>query len=171
MKLSDKPIILCGFMGSGKTTIGKPLAEKLGFCFADTDQLLTETYHMTIPEMFQKGGEGYFRDLEHQIARRISDLANTVISTGGGMLTFERNGEILSGKGIIVYIHKDFEDCYQRLILQNDRPLVQNKSKDEMYQMYSERIAMYRKYSSFSVENDGTVEEAVKKILLKLENA
>lgn len=161
---ASRPIILCGFMSSGKTTVGRPLARRLGYEFVDTDELLVETYGMTIPEMFKKGGETYFRDLEHEIAKKVCSMSRTVVSTGGGMLTFPRNGEILSRYGIVVYLEKDFEECYSRLVLQNHRPIVQSKTKEELRQMYRERIGLYKKYAAYTVENHGTVEEAVERI-------
>ncbi len=162
--ISESPIILCGFMSSGKTTVGRPLAQKLGYQFLDTDQLLVQTYGMTISEIFEKGGESYFRDLEHQIAKNVCTMTKTVVSTGGGMLTFARNGEILSEYGTVIYLEKDFEECYSRLVLQKNRPIVQSKTKEEMRQMYENRIALYKKYAAYTIKNHGTVEDAVNQI-------
>ena len=111
----EHPIILCGFTSSGKTTIGKLLSEQLGLPFYDTDQMLIEHYKMTIPEIFAEGGESLFRDYEHEIARQVCGLGPSVVSTGGGMLTFDRNGEILEKSGTIFYIDRPFEDCYRYL--------------------------------------------------------
>ena len=159
------PIILCGFMSSGKTTIGRPLAKRLGYGFVDTDELLVETYGMTIPEMFQKGGETYFRDLEHEIAKKVCSMTHTVVSTGGGMLTFPRNGDLLSRRGYVIYLEKDFEECYSRLAAQKDRPMVQTRTKEQLRQMYEDRIALYRQYAACTIKNHGTVEDAVNQIL------
>ena len=87
---------------------------------------------MTIPEMFKKGGESYFRDLEHEIAKKVCSMSRAVVSTGGGMRTFARNGEILSKQGIVIYLEKDFEECYSRLALEKDRPLVKSRTKEEL---------------------------------------
>lgn len=165
---SGSPIILCGFMSSGKTTVGRPLAKKLGYQFLDTDELLVQTYGMTIPEMFQKGGETYFRDLEHEIAKKVCNMTKTVVSTGGGMMTFARNGELLSAHGIVIYLEKDFEECYSRLVLQANRPIVQSKTKEELHQMYEERIALYKKYAAYVIKNHGTIEDAVNQIAATL---
>ena len=100
----EHPIILCGFTSSGKTTIGKLLSEQLGLPFYDTDQMLIEHYKMTIPEIFSEGGESLFRDYEHEIARQVCGLGPSVVSTGGGMLTFDRNGELLEKSGMIFYL-------------------------------------------------------------------
>lgn len=162
---SDSVIILCGFMSSGKTTIGRPLAERLGYDFIDTDELLIQTCGMTIPEIFAKGGEQYFRDLEHEIAKKVCSMTKTVVSTGGGMMTFPRNAEILSAHGIVIYLEKDFEECYQRLSLQKDRPIVRSKTKEELRQLYDSRIARYKQYATLCLDNHGSVETAVNRIL------
>lgn len=168
ISVSLKPIILCGFMNSGKTTIGAPLARQLGYGFTDTDQLLVLHSKMTISEMFKKGGEPYFRDQEHEIAKKVCHMEKSVISTGGGMLTFERNSRLLSEHGIIVYIHKEFEECYNRLICQPGRPIAAGKSKAEMQEMYESRIPLYQKYAAVTLINNGTVNDAVEYIISKL---
>lgn len=162
-------IVLCGFMSSGKTTIGRPLAKQLGYDFVDTDQLLVSTFNMTIPEMFAKGGEAYFRDCEHEIARMAAFMPHTVVSTGGGMMTFERNARLLAEHAAVIYIHQDFDTCYRRISAQKDRPLVKNNTREDILRMYESRIASYKKYASFTLENQGSVKEAVEQIIQFLE--
>lgn len=163
--MTHSRIVLCGFMSSGKTTIGKPLAKELGYRFIDTDELLIKTYGMSIPEMFAKGGESYFRDLEHEIAKQVSELEKVVISTGGGMMTYERNAKVLSEKGTIIYIDQDFETCYQRLSQNPERPLVKNNTKEQLYEKYCSRIPSYQKYASYILNNPGSVEDSVQSIM------
>ncbi|MDD3252889.1 MAG: shikimate kinase [Lachnospiraceae bacterium] len=162
---SKTNLILCGFMSSGKTTIGKPLANCLGYEFIDTDQLLTATYQMTIQEMFAKGGEAYFRDLEHEIARKAAAMTHTVISTGGGMMTFERNAAVLARTGIVIYIQQDFDTCYRRLASQPNRPLVRNNTREDLHRLYLSREAYYKKYASLTLTNPGSVKEAIQTII------
>ena len=119
----EHPIILCGFTSSGKTTIGKLLSEQLGLPFYDTDQMLIEHYKMTIPEIFAEGGESLFRDYEHEIARQVCGLGPSVVSTGGGMLTFDRNGEILEKSGTIFYIDRPRTATGTLRYTRNDRYL------------------------------------------------
>lgn len=164
----DKSIILCGYTSCGKTTIGKLLACRLNLAFCDTDRLLTETFQASIPEIFAKGGEALFRDLEYQIAKRVCAMEPGIISTGGGMVTFDRNGELLSRHGIVVHIHRPFEDCYGDLARQKDRPLVKNHTKEELHGSYLARIPTYRKYAAFTIENDGAPEDAVEKIIARV---
>lgn len=164
----NRPIILCGFTSSGKTTIGKLLAKQLEIPFYDTDQMITEQNHATIKEIFSRGGETLFRDLEHEIAKQVCRLGASVVSTGGGMLTFERNGLLLSERGTILYIDRPFEGCYQSLAKQPDRPLFKDHSKAEIQKTYETRTSLYKKYAAFTVKNDSTPQDAVRDILLLL---
>ena len=161
----NKKIILCGFMASGKTTVGRALANEISTNYIDTDELLIETYEMDIPTIFEKHGENYFRDLEHDIAKKVSKMTSGVISTGGGMLTFDRNGEVLKKGGIIICLVRDFDRIYEDLLSDTNRPLARDKSKEELKQMYDMRISKYQKYADYTVENNGSVEDCVKKII------
>ena len=145
----EHPIILCGFTSSGKTTIGKLLSEQLGLPFYDTDQMLIEHYKMTIPEIFAKGGESLFRDYEHEIARQVCGLGPSVVSTGGGMLT---------------YIDRPFEDCYRNLALHPERPLFKNHTKEEIENTYLTRRGLYKKYAKYDIPNTKGPQDAVEKI-------
>ena len=151
----EHPIILCGFTSSGKTTIGKLLSEQLGLPFYDTDQMLIEHYKMTIPEIFAKGGESLFRDYEHEIARQVCGLGPSVVSTGGGMLTFDRNGEILEKSGTIFY---------RNLALHPERPLFKNHTKEEIENTYLTRRGLYKKYAKYDIPNTKGPQDAVEKI-------
>lgn len=157
----NQPIILCGFTSSGKTTIGKLLAEHLGVPFYDTDQMLITQNHMTIKEIFAKGGETLFRDLEHEIAKQVCALPLSVVSTGGGMLTFPRNGELLSDHGLIIYIDRPFDNCYDNLSKSPDRPLFKNNTRKDLEILYNERRAKYLAYAAHTIKNDSTCEDAV----------
>lgn len=160
----NRKIILCGFTSSGKTTIGKLLSDRLELPFYDTDQMLVSKNDMTIPEIFQKGGEPLFRDLEHEIAKQVCTLAPSIISTGGGMLTYSRNGEILKKNGLIFYIDRPFEDCYRNLSAESNRPLFKNNSKEQLQLLYHERRAKYQTYAAYTIKNDSTPKNAVEEI-------
>lgn len=165
----NQPIILCGFTSSGKTTIGSILAKKLHVPFYDTDQMLVEQNRMTIKEIFSKGGETLFRDLEHEIAKQVCTLEPSVVSTGGGMLTFKRNGDILSDYGLIIYIDRPFSHCYENLAKYSDRPLFKNNTREELELRYLDRREKYLAYASHIIKNDSTCEDAVTAICNILE--
>lgn len=161
----DKKIILCGFMASGKTTVGKALARETNTEYVDTDELLVETYGMDIPDIFTKYGEDYFRDLEYETAKKVIGMPRGVISTGGGMLTFDRNGEVLKKGGTIICLVRDFDKIYEDLLSDTNRPLARDRTREELKQMYDMRISKYQKYADYTIENNGSVEDCVKKII------
>jgi len=102
-------------MGTGKTTIGKLLAETLDFTFVDTDQLIEEKYELTIPEYFKKYGEKSFRQQETEIARKLSSQESLVIGTGGGMMLNPENSNLLAKSGRIFCLYATAKEIYQRI--------------------------------------------------------
>ena len=162
--MSDKKIYLCGFMASGKTTVGKALSRKLNIDYVDTDELLVETYGLGIPAIFEKYGEDYFRDLEFDTANKLKDFNNTIISTGGGMLTFDRNVEVLKETGTIIHIKREFDDIYQTLLKDKTRPLAKQKTKEELQELYNKRLDKYIFASDYMVYNK-YISQCVKDII------
>ena len=103
-------IILCGFMGAGKTRIGKEISKLTGREFIDTDDIAEEIAGKRIADIFAQSGEQEFRKIETEACIRAAEHDNAVISTGGGAVTFERNTEILKGSGIIIFIDASFAE-------------------------------------------------------------
>ena len=124
-------IVLIGFMGTGKSTIGRKLAMKLGYKFADSDKLIVETAGMTINQIFEKHGEAYFRELEKQIVAVLSKSKNHVISTGGGVVLDPENISVLSKNASIVCLKAKPEVILKRVANEKYRPLlnVENPAK------------------------------------------
>ena len=147
-------IILCGFMASGKTSVAKALSKELVYPYIDTDELIVKESKMSIPEIFDKYGEDYFRDLEFDIANKLKDFNNTIISTGGGMLTFDRNVEVLKETGTIIHIKREFDDIYQTLLNDTTRPLANQKTKEELRELYDKRLIKYVANSDHMVHNN-----------------
>ncbi len=158
-------IVLCGFMSCGKTSIGKALAKKLNYSFTDTDQLLTGTFHMTIPEMYETGGESYFRSCERSIVRKAAALSRTVIATGGGMMSDDENARVLAERGIIIFIDQDFDTCFDRIMSQPERPSVKSRSREELRARYDSRLPAYKKYAAFTLVNPKDNEAAADAIV------
>ena len=134
-------IILCGFMGSGKTVVGSELAKIMGRRFVDTDELIEEEQGVAIKAIFATHGEDYFRDLEFECCKKVSELKNCVVSTGGGALTFERNVEALKSSGKIVFLDADFDVICDRIGDNTNRPLFQDREKARA--LYNERKSKY----------------------------
>ena len=145
-------IALCGYMGSGKTTLGKMLAKELNFEFCDTDDYIENTQNMTIPQIFGKYGEQYFRDLEFEALVHFKDKSNIVLSLGGGLPIADKNKTVLK-EMFVVYIDSPFEDCYSRIALSN-RPIVKQKSKEQLKVHYESRISHYKKVANLICEGN-----------------
>ena len=122
--------------------------------------LIAET-GKSIAQIFAESGESHFRDLEHQIVQKAATLSRCVISTGGGVMTFERNARLLAQHAAIVHIHRSFEDCYGSIRLRTNRPLSGSKSREELLQLYESRFAAYEKHAHYTLENNTSVEELV----------
>jgi shikimate kinase len=118
-------VFLVGFMGAGKTTLGKQLAQQLGYTFVDTDQLIEKHLQTSITDYFEKEGEVAFRNIETQILHTLATTENTVIATGGGLPCYNNNMAWMNGHGITIYIKQPIEELANRLINQkNNRPLI-----------------------------------------------
>lgn len=138
-----KNIILTGFMGSGKTSVGKLLAESMGYKFIDTDSVIVEIEKKPITDIFANQGEEYFRKVETR-AIEIA-LANecAVIATGGGSVTIEENRKLFREKGIIINLKCSIEVVFKRLENTSGRPLFASKSVKEIGELMSQRERFY----------------------------
>ena len=151
----SKNIILCGFMGCGKTTVGKNLQKRSGMNMIDTDAYIEKNQGMKISEIFDKYGESYFRDLEYDACCELSKKSGIIISTGGGALTFERNVQALKKNVTIVLIDVPLDAIKERLKNDTTRPLLQRPDKDEaMRELYEKRMPLYKKAADIIVDGE-----------------
>ncbi|MBP1617115.1 MAG: aroK [Bacteroidetes bacterium] len=136
-----KRIFLIGYMGVGKTTLGKELAAKIGFQFIDLDHYIQGRYQKTINEIFAESGESKFREIEHKLLQEVAGFEDTVISTGGGTPCFYDNINVMKQAGVIVYLKTDPQVLLKRLFAGKDkRPLIKDKSEDELLDFITENI-------------------------------
>ncbi len=155
-------LILCGMMGSGKTTVSFALAKLLGWERADTDELIVARYGK-ISDIFEKQGEVYFREVETQITVELAQKDRLVISTGGGLVLKEQNVELLKRNGVIVYLRASIPTLIKRLSEDKDRPLLKAEESLEkrLTSLLSTRAPIYEKAATFTVEVDEKTPEEI----------
>lgn len=153
-------IVLIGMPGSGKSTVGKALAEAMGRSFVDTDALIVEDAGRPIPEIFATDGEEVFRAFETEAVRKAGMMSGAVIATGGGVVTRERNYAPLSQNGKIIFIHRDPDKLPVK-----GRPLSQAHPLEEMY---AKRLPLYKAFADVEIDNNGALTATVDAILKAL---
>lgn len=149
-------IILIGMPGSGKTSVGKALAQKLGKPFFDADAVLEETYGRKISDIIPNDGEEAFRKMESAVLLELCAKSGLVVATGGGCVTRDENYAHLHRNGTIVRISRDLSK-----LPTEGRPL---SHKDKLAQMFETRDPMYRKFADFTVDNNQSLADTVNKI-------
>ena len=127
--LGGRSIVLVGMMGAGKSSIGRRLASRLGIPFIDADTEIVSAAGMTIPEIFEKHGEPYFRAGEARVIARLLDNGPQVLATGGGSVMDPQTRALIGQKGISIWLKADIDVLLKRTKRRNDRPLVE-KIKD-----------------------------------------
>ncbi|WP_448919917.1 shikimate kinase [Eubacterium sp.] len=145
-------IVLCGFMGSGKTVVGKELAKILGVKFVDTDELIEEEQGVAIKAIFATHGEDYFRDLEYEMCKNVAEMNGVVVSTGGGAMTFKRNVDAIKEGSKVVFLDASFEVICDRIGDSITRPLFQDKEKAK--KLYDERKDKYLSAADYVINGD-----------------
>ena len=156
-----KNIVLIGMPGCGKSTIGALLAEKLGRTLADADEKIIALAGKSIPEIFAQDSEPTFRDWETKALTELGKQSGRVIATGGGCVTQKRNYPLLHQNGYLVWLERDWSK-----LPTDGRPLSQ---ANDLGKMYAARKPLYEAFADIRVENTGTPEETVQKILDALE--
>jgi len=166
----EKHIILVGFMGSGKSTIGKVLAEQLGVDFIDSDEVISKNEGLSISEIFETKGEDCFRQKEREFVLGLPNVKPSVIAVGGGLPCFEDNLDLLKNAGTVFYLNVSVMTLVKRL--QNEksqRPLLANLEDKDLsnfvFDKLIERTAFYRKANHIIPNETGNVDAAVKEIL------
>lgn len=151
-------IVLVGMPGSGKTTVGKKLAQKTGMTFYDSDIYLEEKVGRKIPDIIENDGEESFRDMETECLTELTKISGCIIATGGGAVLREQNRYLIRQNGICFYIKRDIEKLSTK-----GRPLSQG-GKERLYQLYEVRNPIYEDVSDYAVETHENTERCTDEI-------
>lgn len=155
MKAADVNLYLVGFMGTGKTTVGRAAAQRLGFAFLDSDQEIERLQGRPIPEIFARDGEAAFRGLERDFVLRGHPAERTVVACGGGLVVQPGMAELLADRGVVICLHASIETILARTGRQPDRPLLNVTDPAERARvLFAEREPIYRR-SGTLVLTDG----------------
>lgn len=150
-------ISLIGFMGTGKSSVGKLLASRLGFYFTDLDAEIEAKCNMTILEIFDQYGEDYFREKEKSVLKEVAARKNTVIATGGGAVKDAENLSLLKKSGFVIALTASAEVIYERTARVGERPLLDNATETERKQrivdMLEERNKFYEQ-ADYAIDTD-----------------
>ncbi len=161
--LEGKQIFLTGFMATGKTKVGRILAERLGRPFVDTDNLIVATAGKSIPEIFDQDGEDAFRRIEHECAARASRMPDAIISLGGGAITQEANWDVIRKTGICLCFRASPETISARVGRNDERPLFAGLGGDERLEkirtMLADREPYYSRTDAFVTSSEDRTPE------------
>ena len=159
MRERERNIVLAGFKATGKTAVGKRLAERLGYTFVDVDGLIEAEAGTSIPRLFTERGEVAFREVESRIVERVAQLTHCVIATGGGTVLSSANLQALKQSGVVVTLTADLETLLSRLGMAGDRPILRGDDlRARVEQLLAERREAY-------AQADVTVDETVDCVL------
>ncbi len=168
--LSDRPIVMVGMMGAGKTVVGRRLATRLGLPFVDSDHEIELCAGMTIPEIFARHGEAYFRDRECSVVTRLIGRGSGVVATGGGSFIHPATRAVLRGHAVTVWLRAEFDVLMRRVRRRSNRPLLQTPDPEAtMRRLIGERYPVYAEADVTVSSQDGSHEAVVDAILAAME--
>lgn len=172
-----KNIFLVGFMGCGKSFVGKHLATQLNMQFVDIDQIIENTEGVSISQIFAEKGESFFRNLEHQTLRRYTDMQNFCIATGGGAPCFHNNMALMNEHGITIYLKTSPFLILERLQMAGElekRPLLRGKTSDEILTFIQDKIQersrFYEEAQIIIEQKNNNIEELLQQILFQIKS-
>ena len=156
-------VFLCGFMGCGKSTVGRELAALMDKPFTDMDSYIEKKAGMSIPEIFAEKGEKAFRTMETSAVKELA-ASDEVVACGGGAMLKSENAEAAAAEGIVVYLDADYETCYKRISGDKNRPIVMANTKESLEGIYNDRKALYTANSQISIKAEGTPAQIAERI-------
>lgn len=162
-----KTIVMVGMMGAGKTAVGRALAARLGVPFLDSDAEIEAAANMTIPEIFQRDGEPFFRAKESQVIARLLEHERCVLSTGGGAFLAESNRAMISQRGVSVWLRAELNVLWMRVRHKETRPLLRSADpRATLARLYEARVPLYS-LADLAVRSDAdvSIEDMVDRVI------
>ena len=155
--MKGRNVVLIGFMGCGKSTVGRKLANALSYEFLDTDALIEEAYGKTISRMFEEDGEAFFRDAETELLKKLEQEADgMVLATGGGMPMRKENVDLLKQIGPVVFLFAETETILTRLQKDTGRPLADGEGREQRLRaLYESRLPVYEGAADLCLNTEG----------------
>jgi shikimate kinase len=169
--MKDRNLVLVGFMGTGKTTIGRALAKQMNWSFVDTDVVIEREQGMTVAELFEQQGELLFRRIEADTLKRVLSASNQVIATGGGAVLAEANCEAMLQDGFVVALTADHKTIIQRVSGDQARPLLQGNLSERVALLLEQRKTAYDFADIKMDTTNRTIEQVITTILTKRKEA
>jgi len=168
-QLGGRAVVLVGLMGAGKTSVGKRIAAKLHLPFVDADAEIEKAANATIPEIFARHGESYFRDGERRVIRRLLDGRPKVLATGGGAFMSAETRRAIAAGGISIWLRADLDTLMQRVRKRSNRPLLMTEDPEAtMRRLMEERYPVYAEADihilSRDVAHEVVAEEALRSL-------
>ena len=164
-------IILIGYMGSGKTTVGKALSKETGMMFYDLDWYIESRMHKTVAQIFAERGEEGFRKIEYNMLHEVAEFEDVIISCGGGTPCFFDNIDYLNGQGDVCYLKATPEVLYKHLLMGKvERPLIKGKSPEELIKFITEQVGKREEfYTKARYTLDVSLMDSFEKIKLSVD--
>ena len=159
---SARNLVLVGFMGSGKSSVGREIARRWGYRFLDTDTIIRQKYRKSIPDIFATLGEEVFRDEENKALQDLENSHRAVIATGGGIILQPRNHPLLRSLGVVLWLLASEEVIWERVSRNQNRPLLRTKDpRKTITDLLSVRYPLYRAVADINVETSGLTHQEV----------
>ncbi len=170
-RLAARPIALVGMMGAGKTVVGRRLAARLGLDFVDSDHEIETCAGMTIPELFERHGEAYFRDRECRVVTRLTAQAGRVVATGGGSFIYPATRTALKSQAVTVWLKAEFDVLMRRVRKRQNRPLLQTADPEAtLRRLIADRYPVYAEADLTVTSRDGPHDAVVEDIFVAIES-
>ena len=168
----QRPLVLIGLMGAGKSTVGRRLAKHIGWRFVDSDEEIEAAAGCSIADIFAIHGEPIFRDLEHRVISRLLGEKEVVLATGGGAWMQPKVRELINQHGTSLWLRADIEVLLERVTKRDHRPLLANGDKrDILERLMDERYPVYAQADVVVDSNKGPHEQVVERVVAALEGS